>query len=363
MKRGTSVALGLLALGTVALAAPKLVVDRTLYDFGTAMDGVVVQFYVVLTNAGDATLQISGVSYNCSCMGYQLPKRTLAPGESTTMTVTFRTAGYSRYPQPVSQVLTVSSNDPANPRQIIEVRGFVRQLAAHEGATSTLDQWFYVLVDLRTPEEYAQGHLLGAMNIPFAELQTRMGELPRTKVVYLYDATGIEAVQAAQLLQQNGFLLPRAISGGLAGWWLALGDLFFMWAPDAVRTVPTGTPYYGSFSAEQPTRLAARFQYVVDLRPPEAYAQGRFPGADNVSLPTAEDVAAWAATLPRPRTGTSLAIWIVDEDGSQACSVAQYLQSVGFSQARCLFGGIAAWRASFGDELLFPVPQRERVRR
>ncbi len=355
MKRMVYLALALSVLGGMALAAPKLVVDRTLYDFGVAMDGVVVQFDVVLTNTGDATLQISGVSYNCSCTSYQLPKRTLAPGESVKMTVTFRTAGYSRYPQPVSQVLTVSSNDPVNPQQVIEVRGYVRQLAAHEGAASTLDQGFYVLVDLRAPEEYARGHLLGAINIPFAELQARLGELPRTKVIYLYDATGIEAVQAAQLLQQNGFLLPRAISGGLAGWWLALGDLFFVWAPDAERTVATGTPYYGTFSVVTPTRLAQGFQYVVDLRSAEAYAQGRFPGAHNLSLPTAEDVAAWAATLPRPRTGTSLAIWIVDEDGSQACSVAQYLQSVGFAQARCLFGGIAAWRAQFGDELLFPV--------
>ncbi|MBC7170437.1 DUF1573 domain-containing protein [Candidatus Bipolaricaulota bacterium] len=356
MKRSATVILGLLVLSTVALAAPQLVVSPTLYDFGTAMDGAVIEFAVVLTNQGDATLQISGVSYNCSCTSYQLPKRTLAAGESVVMKVTFRTAGYSRYPQPVSQVLTVSSNDPANPRQVIEVRGYVRQLAAHEGAATTLDRGFYVLVDLRSPEDYARGHLLGAMNIPFAELQARLGELPRSKVIYFYDATGIEAVQAVQLLQQNGFLIARAVSGGLAGWWLALGDLFFVWAPDAERTVATGTPYYGTFSAVAPTRLAQEFQYVVDLRSPEAYAQGRFPGADNVSLPTAEDVAAWAATLPRPRPGTSLTIWIVDEDGSVACSVAQYLQSVGFSQARCLFGGIAAWRAQFGDELLFPVP-------
>lgn len=355
MKHSVGVVLGVLVVGAVALAAPKLVVEPSLYDFGTVMDGVVIQFNVVLTNAGDATLQISGVSYNCSCTGYQLPKRTLAPGESVTMAVTFRTAGYSRYPQPVSQALTVSSNDPINPRQVIEVRGVVRQLAAHEGAASTFDNGFYVLVDLRSPADYARGHLLGAMNIPFAELQARLGELPRTKVIYLYDATGIEAAQAAQLLQQNGYI-PRAISGGLVGWWLALGDVFFVWAPDAERNVPGGTPYHGSFAAEQPTRLATRFQYVVDLRPPEVYAQGRFPGADNVSLLTAEDVAAWAATLPRPPAGTSLAIWIVDEDGSQACSIAQYLQSVGFTGARCLFGGLAGWRASYGDTLLFPSP-------
>lgn len=360
MKRSGGVILGALVLGAVAVAAPKLVADPALYDFGTAMDGVVVQFNVVLTNRGDATLQITSISYNCSCTSYQIPNRTLpislAPGESVTMTVTFRTAGYSRYSQPVSQVLTVSSNDPTNPRQVIEVRGVVRQLAAHEGAASTLDQGFYVLVDLRPAEEYAQGALLGALNIPFAQLEARLKELPKDKVIYLYDATGIQAVQAVDLLRRNAFLIPRALSGGLAEWWRVYGDLFFVWAPNAVRNPIGGTPFYGTSSVVAASQLAQKYLYVVDIRPPVAYAAGRFPGSVNVSLATQEELAAWAATLPRPRGGTSLTIWIIDEDGSRACSVAQYLQSVGFTGARCLFAGLAGWRASYGDTLLFPSP-------
>ncbi|MGD9840782.1 MAG: rhodanese-like domain-containing protein, partial [Candidatus Bipolaricaulis sp.] len=127
-----------------------------------------------------------------------------------------------------------------------------------------------------------------------------------------------------------------------------------VWAPDAVRTPPTGTPYYGTWAVVQPSQLAKKYQYVVDLRSPPTYAAGHFPGAENVALATRDELVAWAARLPRPIPGTSLAIWIVDEDGSQACDVAQYLQGIGFTQARCLFGGVAAWRAQFGDELLFP---------
>lgn len=360
MKRSALILVGLSVLGTMTLASPRLTADPEVYDFGAVMDGVVVQHQVTLTNTGTSILNVSRVDYNCACTSYTFPNNarsaTVAPGQSVAMTVRFNTTNYSRYPQPVSQTLTIQSNDPTRPHLPIVVRGQVRALAAHEGAPSALYNDYYVLVDLHPAEIYAQGHLLGAMNIPFAQLQARLGELPRTKVIYLYDATGIEAVQAAQLLQRNGFLLPRAISGGIAGWWLALEDMFFVWAPSAVRTVPTGISYYGTSLVVDPTRFARGFQYVVDLRSPEAYAAGRFPGADNVFLPTAEGVAAWAATLPRPRTGTSLAIWIVDEDGSQACSVAQYLQSVGFSQARCVLGGIAAWRDQFEDELLFPQP-------
>lgn len=352
MRRWLCVVLALLSLGSVALAGPKLVLDRDLYDFGTAMDGTVIRFEVTLTNAGDAALQISNVSYNCSCTSYHLPKRNLAPGESMQMTITFNTRGYSYHPQPVSQVVTVSSDDPARPQQTIVVRGHVRSLATHEGSASALDQEFYVLVDLRSAEAYARGHLMGAMNIPFDELPTRLNELPKSEVVYLYDETGIQAVQAAQLLQQNAFLLPRAISGGLAGWWLAFGDLFFVWASDAARTPPEGTPYYGAYSV-QASRVAQNYLVVVDIRSSQAYAQGHFAGAVNVSLGTQDELSSWVAALPRPKLGTALAMWIVDDDGTRSCAIAQYLQSQGFTKARCLFGGVAAWRAQFGDELLY----------
>ncbi len=356
MKRSALIAVGLVALGAVALASPRLTASPELYDFGTAMDGAVVEYQVALTNSGTSVLSISKLDFKCGCTRVSLPKWSIAPGETVMMTVRFDTRGYSapQYAQPVSQTVTIYSNDPTRPQLPVVVRGHVRQLAAHEGAPSALESEYYVLVDLRPREAYAQGHLLGAVNIPFTELETRMGELPKNRVVYLYDETGIQAVQAAQLLQRNAFLLPRAIAGGLAGWWQAYGDLFFVWAPDAVRTPPVGAPYYGTLATVDPSRVARNYLCIVDIRSPEAFAQGHFPGAVNVQLATADEVVAWAAALPRPRSGTSLSIWIVDEDGSRAAPIAQYLQSLGFAKARCLFGGIASWRASFGDELLFP---------
>ncbi len=360
MRKAVSISVVWLMLGAVAVATPRLTLDREVYDFGTAMDGDVIQFNVVLTNTGSATLQISNVSYNCACTSYTFPNNartaTLGPGQSVVMTVTFRTAGYSRYSQPVFQELTIHSNDSVKPQQTVRVQGTVRQLAAYEGAASTLEAEFYVLVDLRPAEEYARGTLLGAVNIPFAELEKRLGQLPKNKVIYVYDATGIQAVQGAQLLQQNAFLIPRALSGGLVEWWRLYGDLFFVWAPGAVRTTPIGAPFYGTFSVIAASQLAQRYLYVVDIRSPKAYAEGRFPGSVRVSLGTQEEIVAWAAALPRPRSGAALFIWVVDEDGTRACTVVQYLQSVGFTSARCLFGGIAAWRAQFGDQLLFPQP-------
>jgi phage shock protein E len=62
------------------------------------------------------------------------------------------------------------------------------------------------IVDVRTPEEYADGAYPGAVNIPLAALQARLGELePRDKPLVLYCASGARSAQAARLLKQAGF--------------------------------------------------------------------------------------------------------------------------------------------------------------
>lgn len=62
------------------------------------------------------------------------------------------------------------------------------------------------LVDVRTPEEYASGHLDGAVNIPFDEVAGRISEIgtPDTQVVVYCQSGGRSAV-AAQTLHDAGF--------------------------------------------------------------------------------------------------------------------------------------------------------------
>jgi 3-mercaptopyruvate sulfurtransferase SseA len=45
-----------------------------------------------------------------------------------------------------------------------------------------------VVVDVRTKEQYAQGHIKGAILMPTAEVSNRMGELPRDKQIVFYCA-------------------------------------------------------------------------------------------------------------------------------------------------------------------------------
>ncbi len=62
------------------------------------------------------------------------------------------------------------------------------------------------IVDVRTPEEYAPGHVKGSINIPLQELNTRLDEIKEIKGdIILCCASGVRSAKAYRLLQQNGF--------------------------------------------------------------------------------------------------------------------------------------------------------------
>ncbi|MCK6547223.1 FAD-dependent oxidoreductase [Myxococcota bacterium] len=70
-----------------------------------------------------------------------------------------------------------------------------------------------VLVDVREPDEFARGHLEGAMNLPLSELRRRIDEVPKGRELWLYCAAGQRAYFAQRLLLQHGFD-AKNLSGG-----------------------------------------------------------------------------------------------------------------------------------------------------
>lgn len=68
------------------------------------------------------------------------------------------------------------------------------------------------LVDVRTPEEYASGHIPGAVNIPLDDLRSRLGDLPRDQSIAAYCQVGQRGYLATRILQQAGF--PAVNIGG-----------------------------------------------------------------------------------------------------------------------------------------------------
>jgi len=76
-----------------------------------------------------------------------------------------------------------------------------------------------VLLDVRTPEEYRQAHLRGALLIPLGELAKRVQEIPRGRPLLIYCAVGARSVSAADFLASRGHREIYQMSDGLVGWY------------------------------------------------------------------------------------------------------------------------------------------------
>src|SRR5690625_3539126 len=61
------------------------------------------------------------------------------------------------------------------------------------------------LIDVREPQEFDKGHILGARNIPLTQMKHRLVEIRPDKPVYLYCQGSSRSARAAQLLHQRGY--------------------------------------------------------------------------------------------------------------------------------------------------------------
>ncbi len=61
------------------------------------------------------------------------------------------------------------------------------------------------VLDVRTPQEYAAGHIAGSVNIPLDELRERLGELPKDTAITVTCAIGLRGYIAARILAGHGF--------------------------------------------------------------------------------------------------------------------------------------------------------------
>ena len=75
-----------------------------------------------------------------------------------------------------------------------------------------------IVIDVRTPAEYKQGHVPGAILIPLNELANRQSEVPKDKKVLLICRSGSRSAQANAMLQRQGFTNTYSVKGGMLDW-------------------------------------------------------------------------------------------------------------------------------------------------
>jgi rhodanese-related sulfurtransferase len=200
---------------------------------------------------------------------------------------------------------------------------------AAEAETRTL-----YLFDVRSPEEYAAGHLASARSAPGGQLvqATDAYMATRNARIVLTDDDGVRAVMTASWLKQMGWREVHVLAGGLAGRKLAAGDA----KPDIpglnLARVATIS------AAELKALIDEGTASIVDLAPSLAYEAGHIPGA-------------WFAVRARlpgnlaevPRAAVLV---LTSPDGALARLAAAELGDIGHDKICVLDGGTAAWRAA-----------------
>ena len=87
-------------------------------------------------------------------------------------------------------------------------------------ATQMMNRNDALVIDLRAPDEFANGHVLGARNIPIADLERRAADLEKHKAkpVILYSADANRASGAVATLRKAGFASVHNLAGGFGAW-------------------------------------------------------------------------------------------------------------------------------------------------
>lgn len=104
---------------------------------------------------------------------------------------------------------------------------FVRNEIARGGKSVSPQQLVHmmnrdeaVVLDLRERKEFTEGHIIDAINIPQASLDSRINELEpyRERPVIVACKMGQQASAAGNILRKAGFSNVMRLSGGMTGW-------------------------------------------------------------------------------------------------------------------------------------------------
>jgi len=113
---------GIALFGTFALASAQTITfDKTTFDYGTikpSSDGT--RFFTV-TNTGDKPLVLSNVKASCGCTTPEWSTDPIMPGKNAKIKVGYNTGINGQF----NKMIEVFSNDPANSRSVIYIKGNV----------------------------------------------------------------------------------------------------------------------------------------------------------------------------------------------------------------------------------------------
>jgi len=223
-------------------------------------------------------------------------------------------------------------------------------------ATAIAENPDLVLVDVRTADEYADGHFEGAINIPIVELTDHLDLLPdQSADIIVYCGSGHRSALGMMALNLLGYENALSMLGGTKA--MAEGEIPLVTEPaevvageapaidpavleavDAyIKSIPAG---YNTISADDLNiALVENPPAIIDVRTDPEVANGVIEGAQHITLSafmTAQDQ--WPQDLTAP-------VVVYDSDGHRSAMAMMAMQMLGYEDVKSLAGGTKAWTA------------------
>lgn len=97
---------------------------------------------------------------------------------------------------------------------------FIPQIDATEVKKAIDARKNFVLLDVRTPEEFAKGNIAGSVNLPVDQVQEKVVQtLPdKSKIMYVYCLSGSRSAQAVTDMIKLGYSQVYSMTSGLLAW-------------------------------------------------------------------------------------------------------------------------------------------------
>ncbi|WP_244295300.1 MULTISPECIES: ArsR/SmtB family transcription factor [Paracoccus] len=166
---------------------------------------------------------LSGMSFANTSRRLQILRRArLVEIERRGKHVIYSLAGDAEAVALVSALSRVGERNIAEVNRLLDDYFHARdsmEAVSREDLAQRIEAGLVTVLDVRPAEEFAQGHLPGARNIPFSELDRRLNELPKdTEIIaYCRDPYCVFSVEAVAALRARGFRAMR-LEDGFAEW-------------------------------------------------------------------------------------------------------------------------------------------------
>lgn len=190
----------------------------------------------------------------------------------------------------------------------------------------------HMILDVRTPDEFNEGHLEDAVLIPVDELEGRLDELPTDRPIIVHCKSGVRSNTAAIILIDNGFTMVFDMGGGILDW-IDKGY-------PVVIEEETEEYDIAEISVDEAYEFYSNEDCLfLDVRSQEGYDNGHIEGA--ISIPLAE----LESRLKELPTDKPIIIYCSGTSCNLSGQAAEILLKNGFSQVYDVGGkGINEWK-------------------